>query len=119
MEGSFKYNWREFLHVGGSLTYQNITDQADSVYNESIGNTGMQRNWLKGFRLPNTPYLFGNATVGLTAKDLLTLESAWSLKNGKYNVSAECRNLLDARLYDQYFLQKPGRAFYLKLRYVL
>lgn len=159
VEGSFKYTWREFLNVGGSLTYQHITDEADSVYNESFTNTGYQRNLQKGFRLPNTPYLFGNATVGLTKKDLLTPESVWklnyyfnfseqyslvwarlenpdpqyiiprqfshnlevscSLKNGKYNVATECRNLLDARLYDKYFLQKPGRAFYLKLRYVL
>ncbi|MCW3789016.1 TonB-dependent receptor [Plebeiibacterium sediminum] len=47
------------------------------------------------------------------------IELSYSLKNGKYNISAECRNLLDAKLYDKFYLQKPGRAFYIKLRYNL
>ncbi len=41
----------------------------------------------------------------------------YSLKNGRYNFSFECRNLTDARLYDNFSLQKAGRAFYGKFRY--
>lgn len=41
----------------------------------------------------------------------------YSLKNGRYNVSFECRNLTDERLYDNFSLQKAGRAFYGKIRY--
>ena len=48
-----------------------------------------------------------------------SVELGYSLKNGKYNISVECRNLTDANLYDKYRLQKPGRAFYIKLRYQL
>jgi outer membrane cobalamin receptor len=40
----------------------------------------------------------------------------YSMSRGKYNVSFECRNLTDAKLYDNFSLQKPGRAFYVKLR---
>ncbi|MFI3291893.1 MAG: TonB-dependent receptor [Rikenellaceae bacterium] len=40
----------------------------------------------------------------------------YSFQKGKYNVSFEARNLTDANLYDNYSLQKPGRAFYAKLR---
>ncbi|HER40527.1 MAG TPA: TonB-dependent receptor, partial [Salinimicrobium catena] len=47
------------------------------------------------------------------------LQLSYSLANGKYNVSFEVRNLADERLYDKYFLQKPGRAFYLKMRFAL
>lgn len=43
----------------------------------------------------------------------------YSLKNGRYNISAECRNLFDAKLYDKFRLQKPGRAFFIKLRYFI
>lgn len=39
-----------------------------------------------------------------------------SLMNGRYNLTFECQNLTDAALYDNYSLQKPGRAFYGKLR---
>ncbi len=40
----------------------------------------------------------------------------YSLKNGKYNISLDAKNITDARLYDNYSLQKAGRAFYVKLR---
>ncbi|WP_229793702.1 TonB-dependent receptor [Salinimicrobium marinum] len=159
VEGNINYEWGNFFQLGGNVTYQDITDQADFVYNESYTNTGYQRNFQKGFRLPNTPYFFGNATAGFTFKNVFSeetllnvlyrynyveeyflswaelgsrdskkiiptqsshdLELSYSLNNGKYNISFEVRNLTNARLYDKYFLQKPGRAFYLKLRYAL
>lgn len=34
----------------------------------------------------------------------------------RYNLSLECENFLDRRLYDNYLLQKPGRAFHAKFR---
>ncbi|MFI3304258.1 MAG: TonB-dependent receptor [Rikenellaceae bacterium] len=40
----------------------------------------------------------------------------YSLRNGRYNFSFECRNITDEDLYDNYSLQKAGRAFYGKFR---
>ena len=37
----------------------------------------------------------------------------------RYNISLECRNLADTKAYDNFRLQKPGRALYLKLRYFI
>lgn len=159
VEGSAKYLWKETLRLGGNFTFQDITDRADLVYNESYTNTGYQRNFQKGYRLPNTPYMFGNANAGLTFRNVVVPGSVWninyfynyveqyflswaelgsrdtkkviptqsshnlelsgSFREGRYNVAIECRNLTDALLYDKYYLQKPGRAFYLKFRYVL
>lgn len=48
-----------------------------------------------------------------------TVQSAiigYSWKNNKYNVSFEARNLTNELVYDNFRLQKPGRAFYLKFR---
>ncbi|MDR2791259.1 MAG: TonB-dependent receptor plug domain-containing protein [Tannerellaceae bacterium] len=42
-----------------------------------------------------------------------------SLAEGRYNICFECTNFTDQRAYDNYLLQKPGRAFHLKLRYAL
>lgn len=44
----------------------------------------------------------------------LILSYSWS--RNKYNVSGEARNLTNERAYDNFRLQKPGRAFYVKLR---
>lgn len=43
--------------------------------------------------------------------------AVYSLKNGRYNIGLEVRNITDNRLYDNFSLQKPGRGFYLNLRY--
>ena len=43
----------------------------------------------------------------------------YSMKNGRYNISLECKNLNDALLYDNFSLQKPSRSFFLKLRYFI
>ena len=47
------------------------------------------------------------------------LSVSYSLRDGRYNLSFECRNLTDAKLYDNFSLQKAGRAFYGKVRIYL
>ena len=47
----------------------------------------------------------------------VSLLYAW--KGGRYNLSLECTNLFDRLSYDNYLLQKPGRAFFLKFRLFL
>ena len=36
---------------------------------------------------------------------------SYSLQKGRYNVSLECRNFTDEKLYDNFSLQKAGRLF--------
>lgn len=41
---------------------------------------------------------------------------SYSLQHGRYSLTLECRNLTDEKLYDNFSLQKAGRAFYGKVR---
>jgi hypothetical protein len=41
---------------------------------------------------------------------------SYSIHHGRYNVSVECKNLTDEKLYDNFSLQKAGRAVYGKVR---
>lgn len=41
----------------------------------------------------------------------------YSLHNNRYNISLECRNITDVKLYDYFYVQKPGRSFSVKFRY--
>lgn len=43
----------------------------------------------------------------------------YSMRNGRYNIAFEAKNLNDARMFDNFSLQKPSRGFYLNLRYFL
>lgn len=44
------------------------------------------------------------------------LTISYGIKNGRYNLAFECRNFTNERLYDNFSLQKAGRAFYGKVR---
>ena len=61
---------------------------------------------------------FGDASTKLKVPEQIShnLTLSYSIGNGKYNFSVECRNLADAKLYDNFSLQKAGRAFYGKVR---
>ena len=47
------------------------------------------------------------------------LQLGYSFDQGKYNLSLLARNITDARIYDNFEIQQPGRAFYIKLRYFI
>lgn len=78
-----------------TLTYDNQWTHSFSYYSEVIGSSS-------DYIVPNQ---FSH-----------NLSLTYSLKNGRYNFSVECRNLADADLYDNFSLQKAGRAFYGKIR---
>ncbi|MCD0489158.1 TonB-dependent receptor plug domain-containing protein [Pedobacter sp. MC2016-14] len=43
----------------------------------------------------------------------------YSVKEGKYNIGLESRNVFNQLAYDNFRLQKPGRSFNIKLRYFI
>jgi outer membrane cobalamin receptor len=45
------------------------------------------------------------------------LDLEYIFKNKKLSLSGSLTNITDSKLYDNFRIQKPGRAFYLKLRY--
>jgi len=63
--------------------------------------------------------------LGLNNQDIIPrqtshdLSADYAMAKGKYTVSLEGRNLTDNDLFDNYRLQKPGRSFFIKLRYFI
>ncbi len=55
----------------------------------------------------------------IPAQNVHGLDIDYSWKQGRYNLSASITNLTDALVFDNFRIQKPGRAFYLKFRYFL
>jgi outer membrane receptor protein involved in Fe transport len=151
VDGEMRYSYRQLLRAGVNLTYQELRNNTrfeDGYTTESP---------LYRDRIPNMPFMFGNADAALFLKDVyrkgntLTfgynllfvhayylywpslgsdkldipqqlshdVNVVYAMANGKYNVSLECKNLLDAKLFDNFSLQKPSRGFYVKLRYFI
>lgn len=61
---------------------------------------------------------FGDSSTKIRVPKQLShnISLGYSIKNGRYNISLECRNITDEKLYDNFSLQKAGRAFYGKFR---
>lgn len=93
--------WRNFWKKGNTLifTYDNQYLHSFTYYSSIIGSNK------------------GEYVVPNQFSHNLTL--SYSLQNGRYNISFECRNFTDEKLYDNFSLQKAGRAFYGKFRVYL
>lgn len=64
---------------------------------------------------------FATPSKRLTIPEQLShdVNIVYSTKSGRYNIALECLNLTDVTRYDNFALQKPSRAFNVKLRYFL
>jgi len=91
------FYWRNLGQKGNLLTvtYDNLYMHSFPLYSEALGSETK-------FVIPSQ--FSHNLTV------------SYSLQNGRYNLSFECRNFTDEKLYDNFSLQKAGRAFYGKFR---
>jgi hypothetical protein len=153
-ESEARYSYAQLLSVTVNMTYQNAINTTQSGQTESYYVEGTYKN-----KIPNQPWLFGNADFSIGKNNLLgkdtrlqfnwftqyinwfylTWESkgnpngksdiptqfvqnaslSYSMKNGRYNLSGECRNLTNQLTYDNFKLQKPGRSFSVKFRYFI
>ena len=75
--------------------------------------------WVHWFYL--TWEAFGSASTKsrVPTQHIVNASLLYSWCDGRYNVSMECTNLFDTLAFDNYRLQKPGRAFFLKFRLFL
>ena len=80
---------------------------------------GCDYQWVHWFYV--TWAAFGSASGKPTVptQHIVDASLMYSWMGGKYNVSLECSNLADRLAYDNYMLQKPGRAFFVKFNIFL
>lgn len=91
------FYWRNLWKKGNTLsvTYDNLYMHSFPLYSEAVGSES-------------------EFVVPTRFSHNLTL--SYGIQNGRYNISFECRNLTNEKLYDNFSLQKAGRAFYGKVR---
>ncbi len=125
---------RKYTQSGDlSVTYQNRTPNrpwtyANTEVSYSFYDVGLRGSrlrlsadyqWVHWFYL--TWAAFGSASTKskVPTQHITNASLLYSWHSNRYNVSLECTNLLDALAFDNYMLQKPGRAFFLKFRLFL
>ncbi|HBL33494.1 MAG TPA: ligand-gated channel protein [Porphyromonadaceae bacterium] len=93
------FYWHDFGRKDNMLTavYDNFYVKSFPRFSEALGNQAESE-----FVVPTQ--FSHNVSV------------SYSMQGGRYNLSFECQNITDAKLYDNFKLQKAGRAFYGKVR---
>ena len=155
LEGDIKYNYGDLLYFNTNISYQNAIN--NTKY--SVGTTSGVPEATYLNKIPNQPWLFGNADLSIGKNNILgkasrmqfnlssqyvhwfyltwesygskaskstipnqyihnaSISNSWD--NGRYNLSLECRNFTNNLAFDNFRLQKPGRAFSVKVRYFI
>lgn len=146
-----RYSYKNWLTVGGSITYQYLQNKQKYEPNYS------KVSPLYNDQMPNIPYFFGHADASVIFNDFLNkgntlnvgynllyvhefylywpsrggqklvvpqqfthdFNLVYSLADSRYNIGFEAKNVTNAKVYDNFSLQKPGRAFYVNLRYFI
>ncbi|MBD5321780.1 MAG: TonB-dependent receptor plug domain-containing protein [Bacteroides sp.] len=75
--------------------------------------------WIHWYYLNWEAYGAKESKAVIPTQSVTDLSLAYSWHSGRYNVSVECTNIFDRLAYDNYMLQKPGRAVYAKFRLFL
>jgi outer membrane receptor protein involved in Fe transport len=156
INGEVRYSYKRKYNIGANLSYQNLINH---VQYEENGTSSNKESIVYLDRIPNMPFLYGNADASVVFKKVggqknslsigynLTyvhfyylkwpsqgskdnkfdipmqlshdINMVYTMRDGRYNIALECRNIGDANLYDNFRLPKPGRAFYIKVRYFI
>ena len=125
---------RKYTQAGDlTVTYKNRTPNRPWTYcnaevSYTFHNVGLSDSRLRlmadyqyvhWFYLTWTAYGSASTKSKVPTQHITNASLLYSWQGGRYNVSLECTNLLDALAFDNYMLQKPGRAFFLKFRLFL
>lgn len=102
-----------FGNLNTSYSFKNLLSKEDELstsWNTSFVEEYPYLDYVNGYEedRPNVPKQLSHS-----------LEFSYKLNKGKYNFSFLIKNLTNSTVYDNFNIQQPGRAFYLKLRYYI
>jgi outer membrane cobalamin receptor len=146
VDGEVKYSYKNLVSANFNASYTDATnvDRKSAVYQDRIPNQPwlyanadiglgktnvfqesdrLQFNWFTQYvhwfylTWPSRGFEPGKSRIPTQLIHNATI--SYSLKDGKYNISLESRNMFNELAYDNFRLQKPGRSFNVKLRYFL
>ena len=125
---------RKYTQSGDlSVTYRNRTPNrpwtyANTEVSYSFYDVGLRGSrlrlsadyqWVHWFYLTWAAFGSASSKSKVPTQHITNASLLYSWHANRYNVSLECTNLFDALAFDNYRLQKPGRAFFLKFRLFL
>ena len=93
-----------------SYTFRNL------LFPDNKLRLGCSLQWVHWYFLTWEAYGNYDTKARIPSQRICNANVTYSWKRDRYNISLECSNFLDETAYDNYKLQKPGRAFFAKFR---
>lgn len=116
-----------FSNIGASLQFGNVLAKTDKL--QAYYNMGYVHQYFLNYIPKNTEPdgflgLWGKAKVDapniIPSQTVHSIGLLWQPKDAfPLTVNMECKNLLDAAVYDNFKIQNAGRSFHLKLNYTV
>ena len=102
-----------FATAEAHYTLRNLFGEGDRL------RLGLDYQWVHWFYLSWEGYGRKDTKARIPEKNILGAEATYSWHADRYSLSLQCQNLMDATVYDNYMLQKPGRMVFAKFRLLL
>ena len=99
-----------FINAEASYTFHDVLLPASKL------RIAYDYQWVHWFYLTWEAYGSAKTKPRIPSQHVSNASLLYSWKDGRYNLSLECTNLFDKLTYDNYMLQKPGRAYFAKFR---
>lgn len=106
---------RPWLYLNSSVDYafRRVLCTTDRV------KLSVDYQWVHWYYLTWEAYGYAKTKARIPEQHVVDVAATYSVKDGMYNITLGCDNVLDHILYDKYRLQKPGRYVFVKLRVVI
>ena len=99
-----------FGNFDASYTFRNLIMKTDRL------RISAEYQYIHWYYLNWEAYGAASSKARIPTQNITNIALSYSWHSDRYNISLECNNLFDRLAYDNYMLQKPGRAFGSKFR---
>lgn len=99
-----------YSNINASLSFRDIFSKQDKLLIE------YDYEYVKWFYLTWAAFGHKDSKSIIPTQNSHNISATYSWLKNRYSISFECNNIFDTLLYDNYKLQKPGRAMFCKFR---
>lgn len=102
-----------FANTNAAYSWHSLIQRSDNL------RLGMDFQWIHWYYLNWEAYGAKESKAKIPTQCLTDITLGYSWHSGRYNLTFEFSNIFNRLVYDNYMLQKPGRAFNAKFRLFL
>lgn len=102
-----------YVNAGADYSFRSLFSSGDCL------RLSVDYQWVHWYYLTWEAYGYAKTKARIPEQHVVDAAATYSVKDGRYNLTIGCDNVMDNIVYDKYKLQKPGRYIFAKIRVVI